>query len=99
MDQRGIDPSLYFDDDGTVYYATGCGRILQSTIDITTGKFITEPRCIWEGSGGRHPEGPHLYKINGSYYLMIAEGGTEYGHMETMARSDSPWGPFTPVPA
>lgn len=42
--------------------------------------------------------GPHLYKINEFYYLMIAEGGTEYGHMETIARSTNPYGPFVPCP-
>ncbi|MGF7047282.1 beta-xylosidase [Paenibacillus sp. DS2015] len=35
-----------------------------------------------------------MYKINGYYYLMIAEGGTEYGHMETIARSKHPFGPY-----
>ena len=35
-----------------------------------------------------------MYKINGSYYLMAAEGGTEYGHMITYARADSVWGEF-----
>ena len=35
-----------------------------------------------------------MYKINGGYYLMAAEGGTEYGHMITYARSDTVWGPF-----
>ncbi|HMP83541.1 MAG TPA: family 43 glycosylhydrolase, partial [Verrucomicrobiota bacterium] len=40
----------------------------------------------------------HLYKVNGKYYLMISEGGTSYDHMITVARSDSPWGPFEPNP-
>ena len=52
---------------------------------------------------GVHPEekpiwieGPHMYKINGKYYLMDAEGGTSVNHSEVIFRSDSPWGPFEP---
>lgn len=67
-------------------------------MDLETGAMLTETRAIWHGTGGKCPEGPHMYKINGKYYLMIAEGGTEYGHMETIARSDSPWGPFESCP-
>jgi alpha-N-arabinofuranosidase len=99
LDQGGIDPSLLFDDDGKVYLTTGgspgCpARICQSEIDIKTGKRLSEIKPLWSGTGGSSPEGPHLYKLNGFYYLMIAEGGTEYGHAETIARSRSPWGPF-----
>jgi xylan 1,4-beta-xylosidase len=104
--QGGIDPSLFFDDDGTVYLqstggapgADGGRGIHQSTIDVATGELRSEPRLIWRGTGGRYPEGPHLYRIRGRYYLMISEGGTEYGHMVTIARSDSPWGPFEACP-
>jgi alpha-N-arabinofuranosidase len=98
LDQGGIDPSFFFDDDHKVYLTTGGGncpaRICQSEIDIKTGKRLSEIKPLWNGTGGSSPEGPHLYKINGYYYLMIAEGGTEYGHGETIARSRSPWGPF-----
>jgi xylan 1,4-beta-xylosidase len=99
LDQGGIDPSLFFDDDGKVYLTTagssGCAaRICQSEIDIKTGKRLSEIKPLWSGTGGSSPEGPHLYKLNGYYYLMIAEGGTEYGHGETIARSRSPWSPF-----
>jgi len=102
VDQPGIDPSLFFDDDGKVYFtstnsllSTG---IYQCEIDIETGRKLTESRLIWEGTGGAFPEGPHLYKRNGYYYLMCAEGGTEYGHMETIARSKTPYGPFESCP-
>jgi len=102
LDQGGIDPSLFFDDDGKVYLTTGGGscatRICQSEIDIKTGARLSEIKPLWNGTGGSSPEGPHLYKVNGYYYLMIAEGGTEYGHSETIARSRSPWGPFEPNP-
>jgi alpha-N-arabinofuranosidase len=98
VDQSGIDPSFYFEDDKVYMASTGPDGIQQSVIDLDTGALLTEPRTIWSGTGGRFPEAPHLYKIDGTYYLMIAEGGTEYGHMETIARGDSPWGPFEPCP-
>lgn len=98
-----MDPSLFFDDDGKVYYTRhGGGRnggVYQAEIDIATGKLQEEPRLIWSGTGGIWPEGPHLYKVNGTYYLLISEGGTSYGHMLTLARSKSPWGPFEANPA
>jgi xylan 1,4-beta-xylosidase len=96
----GIDPSLLFDDDGKVYLtSTGSEPGIYATqIDVASGKLLTQPRIVWKGTGGRYPEGPHLYKIAGRYYLMISEGGTEYGHMVTIARSSSPWGPFEPCP-
>ncbi len=104
-DFGGIDPSLFFDDDGTVYL-TGQGNgvpgqprgIYQTTLDVKTGKLREPLRLVWDRTGARYPEGPHLYKIRGRYYLMIAEGGTEYGHMVAIARSDSPWGPFEACP-
>lgn len=101
--QGGIDPSFFWDDDGTVYFQSTFGDINgqcigQCVVDLETGEMRTETRPIWHGTGGKCPEGPHMYKINGKYYLMIAEGGTEYGHMETIARSDSPWGPFESCP-
>jgi xylan 1,4-beta-xylosidase len=108
--QEGIDPSLFFDDDGKVYLTTTgyssdpndpakrLHGILQSELDPSDGRLLCEPRLVWSGTGGSYPEGPHLYKIGGMYYLMIAEGGTEYGHMETIARSDSPWGLWESCP-
>jgi alpha-N-arabinofuranosidase len=102
LDQQGIDPSLFFDDDGTVYYTRHVGAadgyIGQTTLDVKTGKLGGEMREIWRGTGGVWPEGPHLYKKDGHYYLMIAEGGTSFEHRVTIARGNSPWGPFTPCP-
>ena len=99
---EGIDPSLFFDDDGKVYltYQDGGerGGIGQAEIDVATGKLKTAPRRIWNGTGGIWPEGPHLYKINGWYYLLHAEGGTSYGHVVILARSRAPWGPFEGAP-
>jgi alpha-N-arabinofuranosidase len=97
-----MDPSLLFDDDGKVYYTRhGGGRhggIYQAEIDLSAGRLCSAPRRIWSGTGDIWPEGPHLYKIGSQYYLLIAEGGTSYDHMVTVARAASPWGPFTPAP-
>ncbi len=96
--EPGIDPSLFFDDDGKVYYTQhvglGDGYIGQAEIDIRTGKLKGPLQNIWSGIGYEWPEGPHLYKIDGTYYLLIAEGGTSVNHMITVARSSSPMGPF-----
>jgi len=98
----GIDPSLFFDEDGKVYmtHEEGGehGGIAQVEIDVATGQAKGEHKRIWNGTGGIWPEGPHLYKINGWYYLLHAEGGTSYGHAVILARSRSPWGPFEGAP-
>jgi alpha-N-arabinofuranosidase len=96
---RGIDPSLFFDDDGSAYFtATSRQGIIGTRIDISTGERLQEPVRLWSGTGGQFPEAPHLYHIGDYYYLLLAEGGTERGHMITIARSKSPWGPFEPCP-
>lgn len=94
-----IDPSLFWDEDGTCYLTVqGSEGIRQAEFEPLTGELRSDLRLIWTGTGGQWPEGPHLFKRNGTYYLTLAEGGTEYGHMQTLARSDSPWGPFEPCP-
>ncbi len=103
VDVPGIDPDLFFDDNGTAYLSVsdrsdGYIRIAQCTIDINSGKLLSPLKDIWEGSGGYGPEAPHIYNINNYYYLMIAEGGTEYGHIATIARSRRPDGPFEACP-
>ena len=96
----GIDPDLAWDDDGTCYltYAgfgpNGSDGIVQSRIDPESGEILTERQWIWSGSGGKFPEGPHLYRIEDYWYLLIAEGGTERGHAVSVARGPSPSGPF-----
>ena len=100
----GIDPDLAWDDDGTclMSYAgfgpEGGEGIVQSAIDPLTGEVLTERRWLWSGTGGKFPEGPHLYRIGEWWYLLIAEGGTERGHAVTIARSRSPQGPFESNP-
>ncbi len=98
-----IDPSLFFDDDGKVYLTTtgrtaGEPGIQLAEIDVITGKLLTKQTGIWPGTGGRYPEGPHLYKKDGWYYLLISEGGTEYGHRVTLARSRAVAGPYLSNP-
>lgn len=103
VDQEGIDPSLLFDN-GKVYFTSngsdenGKPCILQCEIDIETGEKLTDSIPVWSGSGGRYLESPHLYHIGEWYYMMAAEGGTEYGHMITYARSKDPFGPFEAYP-
>lgn len=101
VEHEGIDPSLFFDDDGTVYF---CGRdnnsggIILYEINPRTGKKLSATQIISYGTGGKHPEAPHIYKVNNYYYLLLAEGGTEYGHMATILRSKSPYGPYEACP-
>ncbi|GAB2965667.1 glycoside hydrolase family 43 protein [Streptomyces heilongjiangensis] len=103
-DTVGIDPDLAWDEDGTCYltYAgfgpQGPEGIVQSVIDPVAGTVLTPRRRLWQGTGGKFPEGPHLYLIDGYWYLLIAEGGTERGHAVTIARGPSPAGPFEPAP-
>lgn len=101
-DGGGMDPSLLFDDDGKIYYTRHGGGerggAYQAELDPQTLMPNEAPRLIWSGTGGVWPEGPHLYKRNGWYYLMISEGGTSYNHSITVARSRSPWGPFEAHP-
>lgn len=96
IDLPGIDPSLYFDKDGRAYYTGADTSIYLCEIDVTTGKVLTEPLYIWDGTGGADPEGPHMYQIGEYYYLFISEGGTSQGHMLTAARSKAITGPYEP---
>lgn len=103
VEQDGIDPSLLFDDGRTYFLSNGTddngeGGVVQCEINIETGEKLSPSKCIWKGSGGRFLESPHMYKAGGFYYLMAAEGGTEYGHMITYARSKSVWGEFENYP-
>lgn len=97
-DMPGIDPSLFFDEDGKVYYTGTDESIYLYELNLETGKPVGKKYDIWDGTGANNPEGPHLYKINGIYYLLIAEGGTELGHMATIARSKSVFGPYESCP-
>ena len=70
--------------------------------DVNTDKTVGPEKILV--NKGVHPEdkpiwieGPHMYKINGKYFLMSAEGGTSDMHSEVIFRSDSPFGPFVPA--
>ncbi|RAL00375.1 glycoside hydrolase family 43 protein [Aspergillus ibericus CBS 121593] len=100
---QGIDPDIFWDDDGTVYVtsansgATSGNHIVQYSLDLSTGE--TGPlHYLWNGTGGASPEGPHMFRKDDYYYLMIAEGGTELGHSEMMARSRNRTGPWEAYP-
>ena len=96
----GFDASLFHDDDGRKYlvqqtwdfreYHHGFDGITLTEFDVKTMKLKPETeRTIWRGTDVKLTEGPHLYKINGYYYLFAAEGGTVYTHQEVVARSKS----------
>lgn len=95
----GIDPSLFWEDGHCYITWSAMDHIAMTEIDTTTGKQLTKPVSIWNGTGGSSPEGPHIYKKDGYYYLLIAEGGTEHGHKVTIARSKSIYGPYESNPA
>jgi alpha-N-arabinofuranosidase len=108
----GIDPSLFFDEDGKAYIVhndappgepqwNGHRAIWIHDYDPATDATFGEAQVIIDGGVDKstHPvwiEAPHLYKINGSYYLMAAEGGTSMEHSEVIFRSDKPKGPYVP---
>lgn len=110
VDDVGFDPSLAFDDGRDICYYTrrtlrpepdGLGPIVQAEIDLSTGRLAGPPQAITPGRSGYRSndiEGPHLYSVNGWWYLFCAEGGTWKGHMQTVGRSRSPWGPFEGCP-
>lgn len=102
LSSDGIDPSLYFEGAHCYFMRNHSMQeracILQHEINPETGQQLGEEKVLWYGTGGRYLEAPHLYCIRGTYYLLAAEGGTEYGHMEVYARGTSPEGPFTTAP-
>jgi len=97
FEEDGIDPSIFHDDDGRHYMLLNRGaRIFE--IDETATRRLSETTLLYYGSHKRAPEGPHLLKHDGWYYLFLAEGGTGMGHRETVARSRTLHGPYQPSP-
>lgn len=103
----GIDPDIFFDDDGKVWYLgthapdkpnfNGEGEIWLQEIDLSNWKLTGNRHYLWRGAcGGTWAEGPHVYKKDGRYYLLIAEGGTHFNHAVMIAVSDSITGPYIP---
>lgn len=106
----GIDPSLLFDDDGRVWYCgtnlveeghyRGHTEIYVRELDLAQMQLVGEPVVIWDGAvkGVVWSEAPHIYKIDGLYYLLTAEAGTAHHHAVSIARSDSITGPYVGNP-
>jgi len=111
----GIDPSIFFDDDGKAYIVhndappkgteqyNGHRVIKMWDYDLEKDQVVAGSDKIIVNGGvdlSQKPiwiEGPHLYKKNGKYFLMCAEGGTGGNHSEVIFMSDSPKGPFVPA--
>jgi len=104
LNSSGFDPSLFHDDDGRKYLANMlwdhrpgqnrfAGIVLQ---EYSPGdrRLIGERHVIFKGTSIGFTEAPHLYKRDGYYYLIVAEGGTGWGHAVTMARSRTLTGPY-----
>lgn len=102
FDFHGIDPDLFWDDDGRVYVVGSAWgdktTISCQEIDIKAGVTLQSPKTVWEGFTKVIPEGPHLYRKDGWYYLLVAEGGTSEDHCIVIARSSSVWGPYHSCP-
>ncbi len=97
IDEDGIDPSIFNDDDGKRYMLLNRGaRIFELNEDAT--KQISKASLLYYGDNKRAPEGPHLLKKDGYYYLFEAEGGTGPGHRITVSRSKELFGLYTPCP-
>jgi xylan 1,4-beta-xylosidase len=111
----GIDPSLFFDDDGRVYivhnglpegpqlYGQGHRAIWIQEYDTTAQRLVGPRRMIVNGGVdlSQHPiwiEAPHVFKKDGWYYLICAEGGTAEQHSEVVFRSRAVFGPYAPGP-
>ena len=109
----GIDTSLFFDNDGSAWivhngpppekprYVRHTALWLQQ-FDPKTLKTFGKPQVLVDA--GTHPErkpiwieGPHIFKKDGFYYLIAAEGGTEENHSEVVFRSDKVTGPYVPL--
>jgi len=101
----GIDPDIFFDDDGRVWYTgnhqpldptfNGETEIWMQELDPNSFQLIGQRFFVWRGAcGGVWAEGPHIYKKDGNYYLLIAEGGTSFNHSIMVAVSDTITGPY-----
>lgn len=105
---QGIDPSLFFDDDGTCWYSGSINetpdedtypcedRIYIQQLDLDKGRLVGEKHILTTGHAVNAPycEAPHIYKINGKYHLIVAEGGTWENHAVTHFTSDKVTGPY-----
>lgn len=108
LNSGGFDPSLFHDDDGRKYLTNMlwdhrpgktrfAGIVIQEYLP-TEQALIGERKLIFEGTSLGFTEGPHIYKRNGWYYLLTAEGGTGWNHAVTLARSRALTGPYELAP-
>lgn len=97
IEEDGIDPSIFNDDDGRRYMLLNRGaRIFELSPDAN--KKVGEAKMLFYGSDKRAPEGAHLLKKDGYYYLFQAEGGTGINHKITVSRSRELMGTYEPCP-
>lgn len=104
LNSSGFDPSLFHDEDGRKWLVNmvwdhrkkknSFGGILLQEYSPDEKKLMGPIYNIFKGTDLGLTEAPHLYKRNGFYYLMTAEGGTRYDHAVTVARSISLFGPY-----
>ena len=104
VNKIGFDPSVFHDDDGRKYIVnqtmerrTGYNRfrgVSVTELDPVTLLPKGLNRVVFAGTDRGTTEGPNIMKKDGWYYITAAEGGTEYGHCVTIARSRSIWGPY-----
>jgi xylan 1,4-beta-xylosidase len=103
LNSSGFDPCL-FHDDGRKYllnmlwdHRPGQNRfagILLQEYSVAEQRLIGERKLIFKGTSLGLTEGPHIYRRDGYYYLLTAEGGTGWGHAVTLARSRDLTGPY-----
>ena len=110
-DAAGIDPSLFFDADGTCYYIGqreksgakyyGDCEIWIQRLNLQTMKLEGEAVSVLDGfqKNAVWPEGPHLYRIDDYYYIIHAESGTAFHHSVMAARSHNVFGPYEYCPS
>ncbi len=108
LNSSGFDPSLFHDDDGRKWLVNmlwdhrpghnSFGGILLQQYDASNRALIGPVTNIYQGTALGLVEGPHLYKHEGYYYLLTAEGGTFRTHAATVARSKQIAGPYEPMP-
>lgn len=108
LNSSGFDPSLFHDDDGRKYlvnmlwdYRPGRNRfagIVLQEYSVEEQRLIGNRVNIFQGTALGLTEGPHLYKRDGWYYLLTAEGGTNWDHAVLLARSRNLTGPYETHP-
>ena len=104
LNHSGFDPSLFHDEDGRKWLVNmrwdwRPGKRRFAGIDLQEynpekKKLVGPVHHIFDGTKYKVTEGPHLYQKDGYYYLVTAEGGTNWNHTFTVARSKNITGPY-----